>query len=71
MNFSTIIGLILLFFNYRKEQYDLNNACDQKDITPSDYAIIITNIENDKFILRDKFDIINYQDLETKLKSYI
>ena len=46
MNFSTIIGLVIILINYRKEQFDLNNLYDQKEITPQDYSIFVSNIEN-------------------------
>lgn len=37
-----------LLFIFRKDQKNIDNICDEKEITPSDYSIFVKNIPKNK-----------------------
>jgi len=43
-NFSSVLFILIIIFFFRKSQLGIDNECDIRENTPSDYSIIIKDL---------------------------
>ncbi|CAD8158550.1 unnamed protein product [Paramecium pentaurelia] len=62
-NFSSVIFILIIIFFFRKSQLIIDNDCDIKENTPSDYTLIVKDIPKDckqqqlKEFFENKFNV--------------
>lgn len=57
LNLSSIAVLIALLVYFRKEQRDIDVLCDKKEITPSDYSLLVKHLPKKPFNPNIKSDL--------------